>query len=236
MGFSKQEAPNCDLCKFRNNCFYNFIDRQSQKAWKELRVANRFKSGDSLFYEGEKPSGIYAICQGRIKIYKTSRGGQQLITRIEYPGDLVGHIALFAGGNYKSNAECMGDTVVSFVEYKPFCRFLEEYPRACIALLQALAKDILVGDAKARDIAYKPAKVRMADVLIKSVSARSKGTSKPIVYGIKRRELAEMAGLTVETAVRTLADFERNKLIKRENKAIIILDMEKLDTIVATSL
>ncbi len=159
-----------------------------------------------------------------------------MITRIEYPGDLVGHITLFAGGNYKSNAECMGDTIVSFVEYKPFCRFLEEHPRACIALLEALAKDILVGDDKARDIAYKPAKVRMADVLIKSVSARSKGSSKPMVYGIKRRELAEMAGLTVETAVRTLAGFERNKLIKRDNKTIIILDMEKLDTIVATSL
>lgn len=203
MAFTKRDAPDCDLCGFSANCFYHYIDRASQKAWKQLRLAGRFKSGDILFYEGEKPAGLYVVCRGRMKICKTNRCGRQLITRVKRPGDLVGHIPLFAEGSYESNGECMGETVVSLIDYAAFREFLRQHPEACLALIGALARDIRLLETKANDIAYKTARARVADVLLKSVSAQSVKTGRPAVYGTKRRELAEMAGLTVETTVRT---------------------------------
>lgn len=235
MAFSKRDAPNCDICSFSENCFFHYIDRPSQKEWKHLRIAGRFKSGDILFYEGQKPSGLYVVCRGRMKICKTNRSGQQLITRVKRPGDLVGHIPLFVEGSYESNGECMGETVVSLIDYAAFVEFLQNHPVACRALIGALARDIRIIESKANDIAYKTAKSRVADVLIQSISARSMKAGHPAVYGTKRRELAEMAGLSVETTVRTLTRLEEKKLIRRNDGHIAILDTETLRSIASSS-
>ena len=44
----------------------------------------------------------------------------------------------------------------------------------------------------------------------------------------REKELAEMAGLTIETTVRLLKDFESHKVIQRHGKDIFIKDVEKL--------
>lgn len=50
----------------------------------------------------------------------------------------------------------------------------------------------------------------------------------PLVAGIKRRDLAEMAGLTIETAVRLLKDFEERSILKKKEKDLVIIDQERL--------
>ncbi|MBI4349116.1 MAG: cyclic nucleotide-binding domain-containing protein, partial [Elusimicrobia bacterium] len=79
MPFSKKEAPNCDWCPYRKNCFFELLsDKQSRGAWKDMRLANRFRSGEVIFYEGDRPRSIFVVCTGKVKIYKSSRTGQQL--------------------------------------------------------------------------------------------------------------------------------------------------------------
>ncbi|MDE2291099.1 MAG: cyclic nucleotide-binding domain-containing protein, partial [Elusimicrobia bacterium] len=69
MGFSKKEAPNCDWCPARKNCFYELLeDKASKRAWREMRIANRFRNGETIFYEGENSTGVYVVCTGKAKI------------------------------------------------------------------------------------------------------------------------------------------------------------------------
>jgi CRP-like cAMP-binding protein len=230
MGFSKKEAPNCDWCKFRKNCFYGLLeDKPSKKTWREMRVANRFRPGETLFYEGEKPSGAYVVCTGKVKIYKSTRTGQQLLTRLEAPGDLVGHISMLAGWDYAGSAEAMEESVVSFIDRAELEKFLLEHPKASLALLSEVSRDVRRGEAKARDIAFKPARARLAGTLLRTMDEKAKPC--PTVGTLKRKELAEMAGLTIETAVRLLKDFEDRGLTKRKGKDILILDLEKLKSL-----
>jgi len=233
MSFAKKDVPDCDVCAAKANCIYNYFDRQAQRVWKDLRTSCNFEDGELLFNEGERPPGLFIVCSGRVKICKTSPSGQQLISRIEEAGDLVGHISLFAGGNVEASGEVMGKALVSLIDNYQFIEFLKQHPNASIALMQALARDVRAGDSKARDIAYKSAKSRMADVLMKAV-AKSAKPAKGVVTGVKRRELAEMAGLTVETAVRILAEFEKKKIIKRDGKEIIIVSKDNLAKIASS--
>jgi len=240
MAFSKSEAPNCDWCPYKKNCFYDLLDdKASKKSWRDMRIANRFRSGETIFYEGEKPSGVYVVCTGKVKIYKSSRTGQQLLTRIESPGDLLGHISTLAGWPYAGSADTMEESVVSMIDIEQLNRFLVRHPRAAAALLKEVARDVRRGEAKARDIAFKPARSRLAGTLVRMMSetttsgggkkSRSKGkVFKAVVTAIKRKELAEMAGLTIETTVRLLKDFESRDLLQRNGKDILILDPEKL--------
>ena len=230
MGFSKKEAPNCDWCPAKKNCFYELLDdKQSKKEWREMRIANRFRPGETLFYEGEKPSGVYVVCTGKVKIYKASRTGQQLLMRFESHGDLVGHISLLSGWNYAGSAEAQEESVVSMVEEEEFRGFLLKHPDSALALLREVSKDVRRGEARARDIAFKPARGRLAGTLLRMAGDLAKKNL--MVKAIKRKELAEMSGLTIETTVRLLKDFETKGLVQRKGKDIAILDSEKLKSL-----
>lgn len=226
MGFAKRNAPNCDACRYKKNCFFWSLNREAQKQWKDLRTANTFRDGDVVFYDGEKPAGLYVVCSGKAKIFKTSRNGQQLIMRIAGPGQLLGYRSMIAEENYSGSSESMEESVVSFIEQEPFYAFLKKFPDAMMQLLKRLAQDVREGEEKARDIAHKPAKARVSDALVRMMHMN--GHKQPVVTGVKRKEIAEMAGLTVETTVRVLQDLEQRGIIKREEKAIVILDQDKI--------
>jgi len=232
MAFSKKEAPTCAWCKFKSNCYFELLsDKVAKKAWQDIRIANRFKTGETIFYEGEKATNVYIVCTGKVKIYKSSRTGQQLLTRIESPGDLLGHISLLSAWPYAGSAEAMQESVISMIDKSELEKFLLKHPHGALALLRELSKDVRRGEAKARDIAFKPARSRLAGTLVRMMTPATGKRSRPVVESLKRKELAEMAGLTIETTVRLLKDFETRGLVQRNGKDILITDIEKLRTL-----
>lgn len=227
MAFSKREAPNCEWCPHQKDCLYGLLGtKQAKRVWRQMRVANNFSAGEVVFHEGTQPLGVYVVCTGKVKIAKSSRQGQELITRIESPGDLLGHVTLLAKeGPYSSTAVTMQPSIVSMVDERTFSNFLMKFPYASLGLLRALAQDVRRGENKARDIAYKPARGRLADTLLRLMRP---GKPHAAVSGSKRRDLADMSGLTVETVVRAIKSFEEKGLVRKRGKDILILDPEGL--------
>ena len=234
MPYSRREAPNCDWCPFKKNCFYELLGtKDAKKSWREMRLANAFKRGEVIFHEGSMPQGVYVVCTGKVKIYKSSRTGQQLTTRVESPGDLLGQITLLADeGPYTGTGEALEPSVVSMVDTKTFHDFLAKFPQASLALMRELARDVRRGENKARDIAFKPARGRLADTLIRMMVAKK---PYPVVAGIKRRDLAEMAGLTIETTVRLLKDFEEREILRKKDKDLLIVGEQRLRALSGSS-
>ena len=234
MPFSKREAPNCEWCLYKKNCLYDLLGtKEAKKAFREMRLANAFKAGEVVYHEGTQPQSVYVVCTGKVKDYKSSRSGQQLITRIESPGDLLGQIALLAKeGPYTSTSEALEPSIVSMVDEKTFLDFLARFPRASHALMRELAKDVRRGENTARDIAFKPARGRLADALLRMMVARKPC---PVVAGLKRRDLAEMAGLTIETCVRLLRDFENRGILRKKDKDLLVLNEGQLRSLAGAS-
>ena len=195
-----------------------------------MRIANRFRPGETIFYEGETPSGVYICCSGKVKIYRSSRVGQQLLLRIESGGDLVGHISVLSGWPYASSGESMGESVVSMIPEAALNKFLTDHPESALVLLREVARDVRRSSARAQDIAFKSARVRLAGTLLRMMTPpqRPERRAKPVVTAIKRKELAEMAGLTIETTVRLLKDFETRGWVERAGKDILLSDVEQL--------
>ena len=234
MPYSRRDAPNCEWCPYKKNCFYELLgNKDAKKAFREMRLANAFKRGEVIFHEGSMPQGLYVVCTGKVKIYKSSRTGQQLTTRVESPGDLLGQVTLLADeGPYTATSEALEPSVVSMIDAKSFHDFLSRFPIGAAALMKELARDVRRGENKARDIAFKPARGRLADTLLRMMAAKK---PYPIVAGIKRRDLAEMAGLTIETTVRLLKDFEEREVLRKKDKDLLIVSEERLRALAGTA-
>jgi CRP-like cAMP-binding protein len=81
-----------------------------------------------------------------------------------------------------------------------------------------------------RSLALKRAESRLADLLIDLAGAVSEGNQKDqrIVLGYSRRELAEMIGVSTETAIRMLGRLKHEKTIATNRRELVILDADKL--------
>ncbi|HOW89532.1 MAG TPA: Crp/Fnr family transcriptional regulator [Elusimicrobiales bacterium] len=222
--FSKTGVPDCRTCRFKPSCFYDHLDPAAQKAWNKVRSAAEFSADQTVYSEGEMPEGIYVICKGRVKIFTTDSRGQQLITWIRHPGELFGHIALFSQCEYRCSGKSMGHTVLSLIDSKSLSAFLDAHPGTYPLLLRTIATELRMVQDRLKDTAYQPAKSKVAATLIRAISYKSKGTASPAIHGLKRTEIAEITGLALETVVRALAELEKSRVIKREAKAIKILD------------
>ncbi|OGR88090.1 MAG: hypothetical protein A2021_00090, partial [Elusimicrobia bacterium GWF2_52_66] len=205
-------------------CFADKLEPEAKKLWDAIKTVRQLKDGEEIYGESQKPSGIFVVCKGRAKVFSIDARGQQMISWIRHPGELFGHIAFFSGNHYSCNARSMGDTTLSFLSEKALDNFLSANPKTYKLFLRKLAEETHNLQAKLSDAAYQPAKGKVAKALLKAVSFKSKDTSVPAIYGLKRTEIAEITGLALETVVRILAEFEKKHLIQRESKAIKILD------------
>ena len=226
--FTKTAVPDCFSCQFKPGCFADRMEPAAQKVWNRIRSAAVLAANHDIYTEAQKPEGVYVVCRGRAKVFSTDAKGQQLITWIRHPGEIFGHIALFSQNDYLCNGRTMGPTTISFVNTKTLTEFLNTFPKTYPLLLHTISNEMRAIQLKLKDTAYKPAKSKVAMALIKAISYKSKNTTTPAIHGLKRTEIAEITGLALETVVRALAELEKKKVIKREVKAIKILDYSTL--------
>lgn len=229
---AKKQVPDCADCRFLSACFANNLEPGAGKLWNAMRTTRSLKDGGEIYSGTQKPAGFFVVCKGRAKVFSTDAKGQQMINWIRHPGELFGHIALFSGHSYSCGARAMGDTILSCFSDKALENFLAVRPETYKLFLRELAEEAHDLLKKLNDSAYQPAKGKVAKTLLKAVSFKSRDTSLPAIYGLKRTEIAEITGLALETVVRILAEFEKKHLIKREAKSIKILDHEALSKII----
>ena len=227
-GFTKENAPDCLSCRFKAGCLFDQLEPAAQKAWSETKLSRRYSDNDEIYPEGQHPGGIFVVCKGRAKVTSSDARGQQMINWIRHPGETFGHIAFFANTEYTSNCLAMGDTLLSFMGKKPLETLLDTWPRTYKIILHKLAGETRALQHKLKDTAYKPARSKVARALINAISFKSKDTTTPAIHGLKRTEIAEITGLALETVVRALQAMEKRSTIKRETKAIKILDYATL--------
>lgn len=228
ISYTKNAAPDCFSCQFKLTCFCDHMDPAAAKAWANIRRAACFSTDEDIYYESQTPNGIFVVCKGRVKVFSTDAKGQQMINWIRHPGEIFGHIAFFSQNKYLCSSRAMGPTTLCFIETKALNKFINTHPGIYPMLLRKIAKELRAIQLKLKDTAYKPAKSKVALALINAISYKSKNTDAPAIHGLKRTEIAEITGLALETVVRALAELEKKKVIKRETKAIKILEYSSL--------
>jgi len=223
-----ESVSDCKNCKFLKNCIFDQLSLDAKSQWVRIIKLLKFQNEKMIYSENEKPENVFVVCKGRVKVYSTDYTGQQLIIWIRYPGEIFGHLAIFSGKEYSCNAQAMGETFIVKINKDDFMEFLKKFSEMYEILIHKMAMDNRILQIKLQESAYKPAKVKVAHTLIKHISYKTKDLPQPYIYGLKRKEIAEITGLAIETVVRVLSNFEKNKIIQRSTNYIKILDYQKL--------
>lgn len=194
----------------------------------DKRTTRNFKKKEVLFAEGSYPHGIYFINKGKIKTFKTNADGKELITGLFKEGDFIGYSALLEEGKYAESAAALEPSEICLVPKDDFFTLIYKNREVSKKFIKMLSDSVVEKEKALLNLAYNSVRKRIAEALVELKGRYHQDESKPFSMAILREDLANMAGTSQETTIRTLADFKEEKLVEINGGSITIINSEKL--------
>ena len=101
-----------------------------------------FRTGYTLFRQGESPNGVYVVCSGSAYLGMKSESGAELLSLAIPAGSLVGLAGIFANECHRFYAVALPGSEIRFISRLDFEELVLTEPTLYPMLLRALAADV----------------------------------------------------------------------------------------------
>ena len=187
-----------------------------------LSVERAFQPNEFIFWEGDEADYFYVIAQGRIKVVKHASSGKEFIIAFFESGEMFGEVAVFEGKSYPASAQAISASKVLGINRQSFLDFLATRPKVALRIINILGGRLRDAQGRLKDLAGERVEQRLARILLMLTSRM--GNTLPFT----RQELADMAGMTTETAIRLTGGLSERGIIRTSRGQLTILDEAKL--------
>jgi CRP-like cAMP-binding protein len=190
----------------------------------------RYSKGEVIFHQGDVGTALFMIRKGEVAIRLSSSEGREVILALLGRGDAFGELALLDGEPRSTDAVAREETQLLSLHQEDFRRFLSERPQVAMGLLAVLSRMVRRVTQLVHDSAFLDARARLARVLLDL--ARTQGQPSPegtvLIPKLTQAELANLCGVTRESANKWLRFYAREGLLSYESGQITLLDPERL--------
>lgn len=185
--------------------------------------------GAVLFREGETATSLFLLEAGRVKLTQITAGGQEVILRYMGPGEIFAAVAL-VGASYPVSALATERSRLRTWSGPALATLSREHPVFSSNVLRAVSGHTREVLSRVRELATEPVPQRLARTLLRLARqiGRPGGDGTIRLERITQQELAEIAGTTLYTVSRTLADWSTAGIVETGRQAVRILHPERL--------
>jgi len=206
----------------RHSPIFSGLDDEEIAEVAAAAVLRTFEPGAFVLREGDAPVWFHTVARGRVKVFKTSSTGREFIIAFFGPGEMFGEVAVFENGPYPASAQTVDETVVVSIRREDFLALLARRPDMALKAINVLGGRLRDSQGRLRDLAGERAEQRVARILL-MLHARL-GQTLPFT----RQEIADMAGIAPETAIRIMSRLRSGGIIRSLRGKTIVLDETKL--------
>ncbi len=197
----------------------------------QVSRVQRFVKGDTIFAEGDPSDVFCTIATGRVKIFKMTPSGKDVILEVFGAGDPFGAVAAYEGRPYPASAVALEDTTCLFIPRQSFFALLEAHPSLVRGLLVGLTHRLVELTNRMAELTGGRVEPRFARLFLKL--ARDVGRKERggvfIPMALSRQELADMTGTTIETCIRIMSRWGKDELVRTEKDGFVVVDQKALE-------
>lgn len=203
--------------------------RRLESLWPECRLDEH--AGDSdIFRQGDPADRIWIVSSGQVKIVRHDEGGREVILEVISPGEVFGGAAIFLP-EHPATARPLTATVVTVsFPHEAYVEVLMASPATALRIIRMLGAR-LHSTLRMNQLAGERVERRLAHILIKmaGLCGRPDSEGTLLTTPLPRQDLADMAGTTIETAIRLMSRFRSEGLVRtRRGGYIVLLDEDRL--------
>jgi CRP/FNR family transcriptional regulator len=190
-------------------------------------TVRKLESKEHVFCEGDPRIHVFRVEQGVIAIYKTLCDGRRRIIEFAYPGDIIGlgvleDYIVSAQATCAAKVRCLSASALESMAEGDANLALKLYKSVCQEL--AATRTLLV------TVGQRSAIQRVAAFLL-DLSRRSDiGNAGTVTLAMRRSDIADLLGLTIETVSRTFTKLRTMRVIDVEQggTSVRIVDPNRL--------
>ena len=225
------EKITCKECKHKSKCFKHLL-REELEFLDHHKVQLVYSKGEIICKQGSFASSLIYILDGLIKLLIEGPGNKNLIIRIIKPSEFVGLSSLFDENIYHYSAVTLKTSSVCMIEKEIINKLIRENGLLATEIIKWHCQVQTQHYKKFEGLMYKQLPGRLADTLL-YLNREDFGPDNVYPY-LTRKDLAELSGMSTESAVRILSEFDHEGIIQTSGRNIKITDTEKLEKISKT--
>ncbi|MGB2752874.1 MAG: Crp/Fnr family transcriptional regulator [Pyrinomonadaceae bacterium] len=232
-----QIQHTCGDCGLRTENFFCQLPEPELARFEALKVTKAYPKGTLLFIEGQRPAGIYMLCQGQVKLSTCSSDGKIIILGIAGPGDVLGLSAVIADVECEVTAEVLEICQVNFVPKDAFLNLIKEDPAVCLSAVRQLGSSYQTAHKMICSLGLSESVfVKLGKLLLSWGPPSVNGNGHASVHvPFTHEEIAEMIGTTRETVTRSLRLMRERGLVTLRASEMVIHDHDGLRSSVGLS-
>ena len=184
---------------------------------------------EALFSENQFARNVYFLQKGLVKTYRIDEYGKELITGISRSGSFLGLYSLKENITYPESAFAMETSRLFRLPVSLVLKVFQFNPQLTLQWAQELSEEVIELKNHLLQTAY-------ASVLRKTINtilefSEKMNFKKKELVKISREDLANVAGISKESFIRSLSSLKNNGLINVDGRNIEILDLDELKKI-----
>ncbi len=193
-----------------------------------------FTAGEKLINEGMPALGFYWVQSGYVKVIQPGdKPNKKQVIKIVSPGELLGEDCVLSDGLFTYYAVALGPVQARFVPEAVLADLLDRCPQLLLNLTRKLALEVKAMEQRLLEASFYSCRERVARLLLAVTDAFGEADADGVrQVDWTREDMADMAGISVETAIRTLSAFEREGWLNVRYHTITLLNEGKLRALV----
>jgi CRP-like cAMP-binding protein len=184
---------------------------------------------DIVFRQNSRTSHIMLMVSGLVKIFKEGRNERTVLLKLASPGEYIGMLSVMGDQIHQYSATVVENADICFIDINAYRNVLMDNGKFSLQLLNMISQDGLFIFNRLMNQTHKQLPGRIADVLL--YFSEQIYRQPCFDFPLTRRELAELAGTTKESFIRTLTEFKNDKIISLDGSRVEIISMDIIKTL-----
>ena len=210
------------------------IENYCTPEWRKLAWANTtevvFKTGEVIFKEGDKAENIYMVKSGRVKVYSNYTPEVEMIARFASDGQIIGHRGFGEDFTFSVSGVALSETSVFILPMGVFQSLLKANNLFCYYMMMFFTEELRRSERASKRKLNATVKQRVAQAIRMNMEnfGFDPNDKTLLSFTITRKDMASIASTTYESVIRSLAEMQKESVIKIERKQLRILDKAAL--------
>ncbi|MBN1790411.1 MAG: Crp/Fnr family transcriptional regulator [Bacteroidales bacterium] len=213
------------ICDVQAPCF-QMLTPDEVELVRSSKTQVLFRKGDGLTKQGAFASYVLFIMNGLAKQYLENESTSNYSFRIIKPGEFIGLSAVFSKNTFNYSTVALTDCQAFLVEKEAILKVVQQNGPFAFQIIKRYCEQNADLYNTIQSLHYKQMNGRLADALLYIDNLKSENPG--IFQLLSRKDLAEFAGISTESTVKLLKAFERDGLIKLDEKNILVVNHETL--------
>lgn len=190
----------------------------------------RLRAREHVFTEGDPAQWFCLVLEGRMKIFRQSRGGKDVILELLGPGEPFGGVAVIERRPYPASAQALEPSVILKIPQDVMVPLAERHATIGREMARLISRRLRAAHDTVKSLAVDPVASRLAAALLRLAGREGQPGRGGVILGISltRRTLADLTGTTVESTIRVMARWQREGLVRPAGRRLVLADVEAL--------